>query len=288
MVNIVMEKNDCLIPILVRSPGGRSGTSLMMEVLSSSPKISFDRQHPYEVRMLSYFYRLSMIMHAEKGHDWKNDMLVQSNLKNVGPIPIMSSLISDPVKFSHEHFSSSWAEFSKEVKNNNSNALFYAEKIPHDVLDVVKGILSCKIIYLVRDPRAELASIINFNKKRGSNFFGWKGEDTIESFTSRFILQRSSYFEMIEKQLEDINCLVIKYENLVLDIDRVCGELSDYLSVSVNASKVMENIKSNSKHMTSSDPRSSLTQWQKDLPETIIEKLNVNLIEKLSNNFYKR
>jgi len=51
-----------LKPILVRSPGGRSGTSLMMEMLSSSKDIAFDRRHPYEVRMLSYFYRLSNVM----------------------------------------------------------------------------------------------------------------------------------------------------------------------------------------------------------------------------------
>lgn len=50
---------NALIPILLRSPGGRSGTSLLMEILSSADEIVFDKKHPYESRVLSYFYRLS-------------------------------------------------------------------------------------------------------------------------------------------------------------------------------------------------------------------------------------
>ena len=147
--------------------------------------------------------------------------------------------------------------------------------------------LDCKVIYLVRDPRAELSSIISFNEKRGSNYFGWKDEDTIESFVSRFISQRYNYFKMLEKRELDKDCLIIKYEDLVLDIDIVCEKISNYLATKVHASKVIENIQNNSKHMTSSDPQASLSKWKKDLPKKIIDQINLSLVQGLGNNFYK-
>lgn len=42
---------NALIPILLRSSGGRSGTSLLMEILLSADEIVFDKKHPYESRV---------------------------------------------------------------------------------------------------------------------------------------------------------------------------------------------------------------------------------------------
>jgi len=44
-----------LIPILLRS-FGRTGTTMLMQLLGSSEKIIFDKEYPYESRLLAYFF----------------------------------------------------------------------------------------------------------------------------------------------------------------------------------------------------------------------------------------
>ena len=284
-----MLEENYLKPLLVRSPGGRTGTSLMMELLSSSDSIAFDRKHPYEVRMLSYFFKLSMVMFEQKGEGWGNDLLVRGPLKLIGPIPVKTELINDPDSFKKQHFVSSWSFFSNEFKKSSSKNEFvkyYAEKVPHDVLEEVKKILNCKIIYLVRDPRAELSSILSFNKKRGSNNFGWKEEDTIDSYCERFILQRKNYFKLLSNSEKNPNSMIVKYESMITDVDNTCNQVSNFLGVDINNSIVEKNLSSNQKHMTSGNPRLSLDKWKNDLPEEIINNINRKLNFELKNNQY--
>ncbi|MDR9826775.1 sulfotransferase domain-containing protein [Vibrio sp. FNV 38] len=284
-----INNGNLLTPVLIRSPGGRSGTSLMMELLSSSSEIAFDRRHPYEVRMLSYFYRQSEAMYATKEPGWANDLLVRGKLNSIGPIPVKTELINDSSIFINNHFLSSWSTFSSEVMNNHTcgNGLlpkYYAEKIPHDILPAVSNIMRCKKIFLVRDPRAEFSSILSFNEKRKSNLFGWQVDDTASSFCSRFVSARVRYFQMLDDIVEDESNMIVRYEDMVLSPIEVCKKLSQFLNVDITNVEVKKNITQNSVHMTSMDPASSITKWKRHLPDDIVTYINSNLV--LSNNLY--
>jgi len=275
-----MSAKDYLKPVLVRSPGGRTGTSVMMELLSSSESIVFDRNHPYEVRLLSYFYRLSMLMFENKSDGWVNDLLVRGPLNMMGPIPTKTNLIIDKDTFRKQHFISSWSFFSNEFNKGlegSKSAIYYAEKVPHDILEEIKTILDCKIIYLVRDPRAELSSIINFNKKRGSNGFGWKDNDTIDTYSERFILQRKRYFSMLNNVAKQSNTIVIKYESMITDVENICEKLSLFLNVKISDFVVKKKLNENTEHMTSGNPLLSIDKWKNDLPKKIIDNMNIKL-----------
>ncbi len=270
-----------LIPILVRSPGGRCGTSLMMEVLGSSSQIAFDRRHPYESRMLSYFFRHSRVPFSDKKpKDWNNDLLVRGELQSVGPIPTKTDYITDNQKFCDKLFVSAWKTFSNSAQEYAPECMYYAEKIPHDILPKIQRILSTKTIYLVRDPRAELSSILSFNAKRNSNFFGWKSEDTIKSFAERFAKSRTRYLNFIESLEKNDEHLVVKYEDLILKGDEVAQAVSSFLGITVSLDLVEKNLNSNAKHMTSSAPEGSLHKWKTHLSDEIQSFIYRKVVDK--------
>ena len=272
-----------LKPILVRSPGGRSGTSLMMEMLSSSKDIAFDRRHPYEVRMLSYFYRLSNVMFSDKFEGWSNDIVVRGDLNKVGRIPANTSLIEEPISFIEEHFHSSWEVFSRSAIEAHKKVFgvlprFYAEKVPHDILPRASAILDCRVVYLTRDPRGEFSSILSFNQKRGTDLFGWKVTDTIDTFLTRFINLRKAYFRMISKLEDDSGNLIVSYEDMILNSEGTCKKIGVFLNSEISTAVVEKNLEKNSIHMTSDSPSSSINKWKSHLGSDVIERINNELM----------
>ena len=49
-----------IIPLLLRS-FGRTGTTVVMQLLGTSPNVLFDRVYPFEHRLLAYAARLGMV-----------------------------------------------------------------------------------------------------------------------------------------------------------------------------------------------------------------------------------
>lgn len=200
----------------------------------------------------------------------------------MGPLPIKTDLLEYDTNSSMKIFESLWGSVSTLIINKSEQKkkpIYYAEKIPHDILPIIVKSIGSRVIYLIRDPRDELSSILEFNKKRCTNNFGWRENDTIESFTERFIVQRKNYFAYILNN--SANSIVIKYEDLVLDRKGSIDRLSSYLGINFKKS-ISSNFKINKSHMTSATPAQSIGKWNDILPANIVKKINNSLIQELS------
>lgn len=245
-----------------------------MQLLGSSDKIIFDKTYPYETRNLAYLYRLTCLPFMKKTDvlPWGNESLFMKEYNYMGPLPRNTNLIRDTGRFKKDIFKRIWNGFSAEIaKNYNNTPIFYAEKIPNDIPRVLNQILPCKNILLLRDPRDELVSILSFNKKRNSNDFGWKSDDTIESFAIRHANARKGFIKHYLNGENDSRTIRISYEDLIDKQVETTKYISTWLDIELNPNVVQENLTTHLVHMTSKSPMHSLKRWKKELPSTVIE-----------------
>ena len=79
---------DSLKPLLIQSMG-RSGTTLLMQLIGTSPQILFDRVYPFEVRYLTYLLRWAHILGQEwdQNSNWDASANLIPHGQTLGPFP---------------------------------------------------------------------------------------------------------------------------------------------------------------------------------------------------------
>lgn len=279
-------KDQICTPILVRSAGGRSGTSRMMELLGSSDEIQFDRRHPYEVRLLSYVYRLAKIPFVKtRSEGWCNESLVTGSVNSVGPLPVRTDLIKSPAQLSKKLFQANWDCLTGSFEPSEDGHLpkYYAEKTPSDVHNAVSRWLPCRTIWLARDPRDEFASILSFNKKRNSYGFGWVEGDTEMSFAVRFTTRRKAYLKQVFDTGENDQNKIVYFSDLVSAPSEIVARLSDWLSVDLSVVESKQSEKQ--KHTTSKTFSEAVGRWEKDLSSEVAGYIGSELRNELEMLF---
>ena len=111
----------------VRVLEGRAGSTLLMQLLATSPEIVFDSRYPSEYRFLSYFRRVSdMITEPfdETRHRGVTPFFFSDDLE-FGPIPFRSDLI-DVAALRGPLLGSMWRAWSDEVRVRHPQARYYA------------------------------------------------------------------------------------------------------------------------------------------------------------------
>jgi len=285
-----MQKSKYIIPILLRS-FGRTGTTMLMQLLGSSEEIVFDKTYPYENRLLAYFFRLSSLPLQNKNNieiRWNNDSLFKANLNLMGPIPLQTKLITNSKQFRNLLFKNMWKAFSYEILKSNPKSIYYAEKIPLDIPNELNPIMYCKNIFLLRDPRDEMVSIMEFNSKRGRYSFGWEKNDTPVTFAKKMVKIRKSFLNyFINLPKYDERRIKIRYEDMIENIYTESKLLSTWLNVELNPDKVLENLNSHKHHMTSKSPKDSIRRWKTYLSKEVKKIFEQELGEELSKVGYE-
>jgi len=260
-------------PLLVTAPA-RSGTTAFMGLLANSPNICVAKVHPYEVRMLTYYWTAYRTLAAmgDREHSTDPDKLLE-NPHFVGSNPFSSkeyqSAFDDPRMF-HEMFSgvlpdtlavafrkiiSSYYEKLAEDQKK-TEVSYFAEKR----LNLAPGVRrfgqalfgSIKDIVLIRDPRDILASRLFY--------FGVNPDAAIEeiSIDCNDLLQA--------KRDSDPSALFVSYEGMVTDPQVVAKQVADFLGVELSvAGYDAEAAGRFQEHATSGSPRASIGRWRRDL-----------------------
>lgn len=281
-INFSYYGKKMLKPILLRS-FGRSGSTLMMQLLGTSKLVSFRRIAPYEARYLTYLTRTAALLDSEftPSEDWGHDTINTGGLQRIGPIPFSDTEYFNRHDFSEIYFKSTWNAFSEYISTKEPEAIFYAEKISLKLADAVSNILPCKNIYLIRDPRDEFISIKKFNEKRGSFGFGWTDDDDDLSFAKKHANARRGYLKKLIQLEEDKNNILIRYEDLILQSGKVVDRLSFFLGLRLEWGGVINGIESHKDHMTSDNQEDSIERWKFHMPSDIIEVYQSILAEEL-------
>jgi len=262
-----------MIPIMLRS-FGRSGSTLMMQVLGSHKNVAFDRVYPFENRHLTYIHRLSAVMKKERkfSEQWGPDTLFNSNALYVGATPYKNIEIFNENDLSRRSLEYLWKALSEEILEKSEDfdlslPTYYAEKVVQDICHDINSVVEAKNLFVFRDPRDEFISIKSFNEKRGFNGFGWLESDTDESFALRMAESRKEYMRNLVNINNDHRRMVILYERFMESPHEHTKKIGDWIGLELSYDTVLDGLGSVSQHITGgnvSEPR-----WKKELPLSI-------------------
>jgi len=280
-----------LTPIMVRT-FGRTGSTLLMQILGTSKQIIFEREYPFEHRYLTYVFNMArMTKESPKANDdWNNDVLFQCRSSSIGSMPYGKTGIVDKDSLFKYSFVSLWEQYSRSMREVASaeygREYFYAEKVPAEVADAANVLLRAKNIFLLRDPRDEMVSIMSFNKKRGFHSFGWTEDDTDVSYAIKMCNNRRFFMQHMLKAPNSERRINIKYEDLIANGHEEVERLSEWAGVPMCLDTAMDNAEIQKRHMTSRDSASSVERWRGELSDEVQGIFSKELGQELSNLGY--
>ncbi len=123
----------------------------------------------------------------------------------------------------------------------------------------------CKFIVMIRDPRDAISSHLKINRERGLN---------IKEATKQFVDPYSSFMTWYQGKWDADNVLFIKYEDLLLDTNKIMDQLRDFTGLELNVDPLSE----------SWDSRRGSSEYASELDGKPIDKTNIgNYIFDLSD-----
>lgn len=270
----------------LRLLNGRVGSTLVMQLLATSPAIVFDRVYPYgEYRYLSYCLRTAA--RIAQPHDPAIDRVTPFFFGPItmGPIPW------EPTSLTRSQLgpacaASLWSAFSAEMTRSRPEGRWYAEKLACSVDSVVEAGIPCRVIDIVRDPRDVLASIRSFTA-RGIDGFDRDRGLSEEAYLDHFIAEAGRRFEAFA---EDCPCerLQLRYEDFAVNLPALAATLEDWLGVPLDAEHVLRDRPAFSDHVTTPSAAASIGRWREDLSAHESERVWNGLAEHLEAWGYVR
>ncbi len=284
-----------LKPLLVLG-AGRSGTTLLMQLLGSSSQILFDRVYPFEVRYLTYLLRWALVLEHEwqPGSSWDPTESFTPPDGRIGPFPYVTAQLWDRRELWTRCFAATWREFSRiaGAKAYTGDAtvlppLYYAEKIPFWVPAYLRPVIPYNVILLVRDPRDLFLSITAFDKKRGFPGFTRRVDDDDWTFAERFVTLCRERFRIQREEAVLRRSILVKYEDLAVELESEAERLSQWLGVKLDAGAVENQAPHLAHHMTSGSLRESVERWRRELPAPLNRFFVQELREELQHFGYE-
>ncbi|MBA3992071.1 MAG: hypothetical protein C0469_00995 [Cyanobacteria bacterium DS2.3.42] len=249
-------KSFMLMPIAVVGVG-RSGTTLLMAHLARDERILFDRTYAFETRLLSYIAKFSQTLPVVPLY--KPEMTIRAmspSLTERQPICLGTGTRSTDLRFSDTQLLRTvWNSISISSLENNRNALWYAEKTSLWVPLFLQDKLPVITIFIFRDPKDIFLSQIAFSEKIDTNAF------QANDGALKLVYELSCIFEEFLAQEQAENSIVIKYEDLVKEPEKVLTLLQDSIGW-----KPSDALKQDfyDKHRTTKDPGSSIERWKSE------------------------
>jgi hypothetical protein len=267
-----------LIPVLVAG-GGRNGTTLIMQLLGTSPRIAFDRAYPYEHRYLTYLLRLSQVTRRrqEPTGEWNAIVMTGERTSAVGAIPWKQAMLLGADRDLDEPlwlrlFRAAWSEFSSTAAASMRSRFgpgvevtHYAEKAPDWVVAEASEILPAKRLYPIRDPRDQFLSILAFNEKRATWDFGQRPDDTPDGFARRFAAAQARRLTRLAAVEQGPDDFIVRYERMIEDPAAEADRIGTVVGVPLDAAEVIASRKRFAHHMTSASARASVARWKHEM-----------------------
>ena len=272
------DHGDLLIPIQVAGYG-RVGSTALMALLGTDERVAFDRRYPFENRYLTYVAKLSLLAAGPGGsphldavqlHDFTDD--------HFGAMPWSTGPAKDGMPVvrpsTGEWLSGLWRTFSASVRRSRPHATHYAEKVPFWLAAIVREVMPCRVIHLVRDPRDVFLSARAFARVGPALGFGMEA-GTSEMDQARHTAHGLLTFaenEAADRERGD-RCLV-RYEDWAEHPDAVVRQLNRFVALDLSAGDAVDRIFDS--HATSADLGASVGRWRHEPfsrePRMLIER----------------
>jgi hypothetical protein len=283
-------------PVMLTSPG-RSGSTLTMRTLAEHPDIIVHDRFPYETNVFSYWMHFLHVLAAPADTSqvepfWRDPKrlppfpyLFKDPAKGLAPREqaaldrlYATDQIEELARVAQAAVESFYREYAGTTKR--TAPAFFAEKIvPAGHVRRIMRLLypQAREIFLVRDPRDTLVSVLAFHAKQGFADFGPGRVDSDEQLVG---LIRRSILSLTQLWKSTSNRgSLIRYEDLVCSpTEQIRTMLNDLeLDSSPNIVDAMvkagkETTANVNAHRTSAGGASSIGRWKQDL-EPRLQKL---------------
>lgn len=258
-------------PLLITSVG-RSGSTLLMQMLAAHPDIAIDCTYPYETTEARqrFVAALESVQRVSRGQ-W------DSQFRRQGWEKLLLTTVASLVRRADEESGQWYADQHRHRTGRDQAPVYYAEKNLGPATLVREARPDGREIFLVRDPRDMICSTLAFIDKRGETGFGRQDVQTdLEYVRHRAAMARPWVLEPWLARGD--TALLVRYEDLVRDgpgvlarifahlgIDGAPGTIADIMA---GIAAPTDELKS---HMTTATPTASIGRWRTDLPPDLRE-----------------
>jgi hypothetical protein len=270
---------------------GRAGTTWTMRLLSEHPQIVIHRWHPYELRTARYWWHSFKVLSEPRDpHNSAQADRFQTNREMVGhnpfypePIAVTPGLGEWMGRGYVERLGNFYQGIAEETYRRiaagqgQSDPVYFAEKHRADALPWLVWELypRAKELFLVRDFRDVLSSMLAFNVKQGFRAFGPEHVTSDEEF-ARYL--RNTTIRQLARSWpkRQDRAHLIRYEELMTDTDQVVRGVLRYLELDDSPSTIAgmvdrasEENENSRRHKTSAGSGASLGRWRESLSPSV-------------------
>jgi len=273
-----------LPPIMVTALG-RSGTTMLMHSLAACSDIVVGGAYPYELRFARYWLHAAKVLSDPADpNDGPSLDAFQHDLRSVPNNPYFSSR-SEPAAVAWlaeaqpplvgELAQRSLDGIYGKLASEQGGGRYFAEKFAPSYSQSIAWELygeRAREVFLVRDFRDVLCSILAFNRKRGFEAFGRSESADDLDFVRR--LGGAARTLLREWEERGDHAHLVRYEDLVTEPEAAFGGIGGYLGLDPTAVEAMvaatgESSPKLDRHKTSADPAASMGRWREDLTPEI-------------------
>src|SRR5262245_24322281 len=166
-----MSTSRGLIPILLAAEG-RSGTTALMALLGTDPRVAFDRVYPYENRYLTWLAKVAHVV----GRPVNSEVFIAEQLfeladDRLGPMPRSMEQPASLMPSATTWTTGLCSMFTEHVRKRDPSATYYAEKAPFWLAALLRQSMPVRVVNLVRDPRDVFLSARKFISSVGRPHF---------------------------------------------------------------------------------------------------------------------
>jgi hypothetical protein len=278
----------------------RDGSTLTMRLLASSPQIAVGGGYPYEHKYFAYLYRWS---HLIEKTEWPRQLWNPGSLATLsqevqmpmmGAPPWKERELFDPAedggeRFSEYAFGTLWDEFSRRAtaqtrsrhKRPDAEVHYYAEKHLSTWQVDMSELPPVRLIAVLRDPRDTYVSITSFTKKREragrKRSMGRQPGESHDSWLERHLGRQKDRLRWLRKALDSGDMPVVRYEDLVLNLDKEARRLEEILGVELDPAAVTADEKMRATHVSASTPEASVGRWRREMDPELVKRFNDEL-----------
>ncbi|MDQ3696170.1 MAG: sulfotransferase [Chloroflexota bacterium] len=270
---------------------GRAGTTWTMRLLSEHPGIAIHRAHPYELRIARHWLHSFKILteprdlehsaHADTFHH--STSWAGHNPFYPIPLGVTPGLREWYGKTYVEEYAATVQRWIDECYDRiaagqgTSDPVYFAEKHRADGLPWVVWELypRAKEVFLVRDFRDVISSMLAFNTKHGRQVFGPKQPISDEEFV-HFVRNGPIRLVSTSWQKRHDRAILIRYEDLIQEPAATVRAILTYLELDaapMTIDHMLERAAAEnpdmSRHRTSSAVSSSLGRWRSSLSPSV-------------------